>query len=146
MIRKHGHRTRQGSGQRNTTITPEMQAAQWKPGESGNAGGRPKKTPITDALRALIEEPYGGNQKRFKGLTNARVLAITMYEQAIAGDLGAAKEIADRVQGKVAIRQELSGPDGSAIPWTSYADRSANEQRILELELLAQTRSTGDYQ
>jgi hypothetical protein len=71
LTRQHGHRTGQNTGQRNTTITPEMEANKWQPGQSGNPGGRPKKTPITDELRALMEELYSGKERRFKGLTNS---------------------------------------------------------------------------
>jgi Family of unknown function (DUF5681) len=54
-IRRHGLRTGQKtSRKRNTTITPEMQAAQWKPGQSGNPSGRPHKTPFTAALLRIL--------------------------------------------------------------------------------------------
>lgn len=132
LTRHHGHRTGQNTGQRNTTITPEMEAAQWKPGQSGNVGGRPKKTPITDELRALMEELYSGKERRFKGLTNAHVLALKMYEQAIGGDLSAQREIADRVEGKPLQRQEFGGPDGGAIPWLNLS-REENERRLMVL-------------
>jgi hypothetical protein len=122
--------------ERNSTITPEMRAAQWRPGESGNPSGRPKKTPITDELRALMDEPYAGPEKRFKGMSNACVLAKRLYELAIAGDLGAAKEVADRVEGKVIVRQELGGESGGAIAFMSLS-REENEKRIVELLALA---------
>lgn len=61
-----------------------------------------------------------------------RILALTMCEQAIAGDLSASKEIADRVEGRVAQRQEFCGPDGGAIPWL-YTSREENEKRLAEL-------------
>jgi Family of unknown function (DUF5681) len=109
-----------------------LKPTQFQPGQSGNAGGRPKKTPITDALRQLIEEEYSGKQKRFKGLSNVRVIALRMFELAIAGDLRAMQEIADRVEGKVAQRQELAGPDGGAIPWMNLS-REENERRLAVL-------------
>jgi Family of unknown function (DUF5681) len=124
-----GLRTGQQTGQRNTTITPEMEAAQWQPGRSGNPGGRPKKKPITDALRQLLEQEYSGKEKRFKGLSNVCVLALRMFELAMSGDLRAFQEIADRVEGKVATRQEYCGPDGGAIPWLEMS-REESERRL----------------
>jgi len=109
-----------------------MQAAQFQPGESGNPGGRPKKTPITDELRQLLDEEYLGTEKRFQGMSNARVLAMRMYELAIGGDLSTAKEIADRCEGRVVQRQEFGGPGGGAIPFVSL-NREENERRIAEL-------------
>jgi Family of unknown function (DUF5681) len=135
--RRNGLRSGQPSGQRNTTISTEMKAMQWRPGQSGNTGGRPKLKPISDELRRLLDEPYSGSEKRFQGMTNVRALAERMWEMAMAGDLRAMQEITDRVEGKVAQRQELCGPDGGAIPWASYTNREENERRILELEAIA---------
>lgn len=132
-IRRHrGLRSGQKTGQRNTAISPAMEAAQFKPGESGNPGGRPKKTPITDELRQLLDEQYSGREKRFQGLSNCRVLALRMFELAIAGDLRAMQEVADRVEGKIPQRQEFGGADGGAIPWVNLS-REENERRLMEL-------------
>lgn len=135
-IPRHGLRRGQGSGQRNTTITPEMQAAQWKPGQSGNVGGRPKIKPISDALRQLLDEPYSGREKRFKGMTNACALATRLYELALGGDLAAMRELADRVEGKPLQRQEVGGPNGQGIPFMNLS-REENEKRIMELLAMA---------
>jgi hypothetical protein len=105
----------------------------WQPGQSGNPGGRPKKTPITDAMRAYLLLPYDGKDKKYKGLSNADVLAIRQFELVIEdGDMSAAKEIADRVEGKVPQRQEHGGPDGGAIPFVNVSP-AENEKRIMEL-------------
>jgi hypothetical protein len=104
----------------------------FQPGVSGNPGGRPKVKPISDGLRALLDEQYSGSEKRFKGLPNARVLALRMFELAFAGDLSAAKEIADRVEGKTVQIQQLQGPGGGAIPFTDVPP-AENEKRIAEL-------------
>jgi Family of unknown function (DUF5681) len=132
LVRQNGLRTGQKTGQRNTVITPEMQSAQWRPGQSGNAGGRPKAKPISDELRALLSAAYSGKENRFKGLSNLRVLALKMFELAIAGDLRVMQEITDRTEGKVIQRQELGGPNGGAISFISL-NREENEQRIAEL-------------
>jgi hypothetical protein len=128
-------------GNPNAQLTPEMEAAKFQPGVSGNPGGRPKTKPITDELRQLLDESYACRERRFKGQSNARVLAVRMFEIAIAGDVGAANQIANRLDGAVPVRQQLSGPDGGPIPWASYTDRTQNEKRIAELETLARMRS-----
>jgi hypothetical protein len=86
--------------QPNRTITPAMAAAQWRPGQSGNVGGRPKTKPITDALRELMAEEYTGKEERFRGLTNAQVLALRLFEMAEGGDLKALEELATRLEGR----------------------------------------------
>lgn len=125
--------TKQGSRHQPTQRQLEaLKPTQFQPGQTGNAGGRPKKTPITDELRRLLDEPYSGSEKRFEGLSNVCVLALRLYEIALSGDLKAMQEIADRVEGKVVQRQEFAGPDGGAIPWLSMS-REENEQRLAVL-------------
>ena len=97
--------------------------------------------PVSDEIRRLLDEPYSGKEKRFQGLSNCRALAERMFELAIAGDLAAIREVADRVEGKVATRQELCGPDGGAIPWAAYTNREENERRLEEFLNLATMRS-----
>lgn len=116
----------------------------WKPGESGNPGGKPQKTPITDAMRELLRQPYTGKEAKYKGKTNAEVMALRQFELAIeSGDLSAQKEIADRVEGKVPQRQEHGGPDGGAIPFMNLS-REENERRLAELTAKASGVKDGD--
>jgi hypothetical protein len=107
-----------------------LRPTQFKPGQSGCPGGRPKLKPITDELRRLLHEPYKGSERRFRGMTNLRALAERTFELAFAGSLAAIILIADRVEGKVAQRQEWSGPDGDPILWGGYATRAEAEERL----------------
>ena len=116
----------------NATLSPKMIASQFKPGESGNPSGRPRKSPVSDALRELLDQEYTGRERRFKGMTNGCVLATRLFEMAIAGDLGAAKEVADRIQGRAPQSVTMGGPDGGAIPFLNLS-REDNERRIAEL-------------
>lgn len=105
---------------------------EFKPGESGNPGGRPKKTPITDEFRRLLNELHP-DQRKHKGKTYAQVLAEKQLELAIeSGDMRAAQEIADRVEGKTVQVQQFQGPGGGAIPFTDVSPAD-NERRISEL-------------
>jgi len=71
----------------------------WKKGQSGNPSGRPKKTLITDALRARLAEIDPNDAA---GRTHAEVIADRMIARAKLKDRGQqdAAEIADRTEGK----------------------------------------------
>jgi hypothetical protein len=72
-------------------------ATQFKPGQSGNPGGRPKKTPIADACRELLNKPAPDDPS---GRSYAELIAERLVAKAIAGDIRAAQELADRSEGK----------------------------------------------
>src|SRR5687768_2107957 len=85
------------------------QGRPFKPGQSGNPGGRPKLPPEIVELRALARQH-----------TPAAVTAII----AVMGDqkapasarVAAASEILDRGWGRAPATLEHSGPSGGAIP------------------------------
>lgn len=125
---------RQGRWKKGEPANPETV---WKPGQSGNPGGRPSMKPITDALRTHGNAPYSGKEARYRGFTNAQVLAIKQYDDAIeSGNTRAAIEIMDRVEGKTVQVQQHQGPSGGAINFTNLSLED-NEKRIAELEALA---------
>ncbi len=70
----------------------------WKPGQSGNPKGRPKRLSVLEIL---------GEDKR-------RALIQTLFDQAMSGDTTAAKALLDRIDPTLA-RQELTGRDGDPI-------------------------------
>lgn len=116
-------------------------ATQFKPGVSGNAGGRPKKTPITDELRALLAELHP-NQKKYPGKTRARVLAEKEYAQAEAGDFQSQREVTDRVEGKATQPVTLGG-DGTGVP-IEIATMTPEEKRRRVAEILAKASGTAN--
>jgi hypothetical protein len=86
----------------------------FKPGTSPNPGGRPKKTPYTDACRQVAEMCV----KDLK--VNARdpvplAIAKMVAREALKGKVAAAAELANRVEGTPTQRHELGGPDGMAV-------------------------------
>lgn len=141
-IPRHGHRLLSGDrtgdqkDRGSTSLTPKMVASQWKPGESGNPSGRPKTKPITDALRELMAEEYTGKEERFRGLTNAQVLALRLFEMAEGGDLKALEELATRLEGRAPQAVTMAGENGGPIAFTTLS-REDNEKRIAELLALA---------
>ena len=68
----------------------------WKPGQSGNPGGRPKKRSISDELERLLDEeaPKSG------GKLWAVVIAEALLRKARKGDVRAIAELANRIEGK----------------------------------------------
>ena len=82
----------------------------FKPGQSGNPAGRPKKLPISDCLATLLEMPIEESERKKlklpQGATNAHAIAIVLIRLACKGDLRAIKEILDRVEGKPGTRIE----------------------------------------
>jgi hypothetical protein len=70
-------------------------ATRFKPGESGNPKGRPKKKPLTEQLEKQLDDPK-----------QAAAAAKAMIGKAKKGDVNAFREVADRVEGKVAIPVE----------------------------------------
>ena len=64
----------------------------YKPGPEwiGNAGGRPKRKPLSEALEAIYANP-----------TEAMAAAKAMARKIRKGDTKAFAEVADRIEGKV---------------------------------------------
>src|SRR6516225_259684 len=83
----------------------------WKPGESGNPSGHRK--PITKAYEAIITDRLPPGLRKFKlgqrelelpeGATFADLIALGQCAAAIKGNTAAAEEIANRLEGKVAV-------------------------------------------
>ena len=92
--------------ERNTNLMP-----QWKPGQSGNPGGRPKGKSITAELRKLLD----------KG-TTAEDLAEILLKMG-KKDLAALREVLDRSDGKVTDTHRIEGE----IPVSIVYKRVKNE-------------------
>ena len=86
------NRRKTGAGRGGTVPPPEHR---FKPGQSGNPGGRPKTKLITQAYRELLEQVDPKERK-----TLAEILARKAVAQARKGNLAALKEITDRTEGK----------------------------------------------
>jgi len=103
----------------------------FRPGQSGNPGGRPKKLPITDALRRILSRRIPAKDPRTA--IGEDLVAFALIRKAVKGDLRAIAEIADRTEGKATERHEWSGPDGGPIPFELPGTREEVERRIQEL-------------
>lgn len=76
-------------------LKPFKAGAEWK----GNAGGRPKRKPLTEALETIYANPK-----------EAMAAAKAMARKIRTGDIRAFAEVADRIEGKVTDRQESVRP------------------------------------
>lgn len=78
----------------------------WKKGESGNPGGRPKSKTLSAAYRTKLEEPVPNDPE---GRTWAELIAEAQVRDAVRGNVQAAREIADRTEGRA--RQAIEFED-----------------------------------
>lgn len=74
-------------------LTPQMEAVKFKPGQSGNPGGRPKKKPITDLYDEILGDPV-----EMAKIRKSVVKALVKGNMAMVLQL---REMTDRVEGKV---------------------------------------------
>ena len=79
------------------SVVPGGEATQFRPGQSGNPGGRPKTAPLSRACRDLLARTIPSDPK---GRTYAEAIAEALAEKAVAGDIRAAQELADRAEGR----------------------------------------------
>lgn len=79
----------------------------FKPGQSGNPGGRPKRDLLTQHLIAELNEIDPASN-----VTKSRRLICQLVDKACGGDLTAIRDIYERVEGKVT--QPIGGDEESA--------------------------------
>jgi hypothetical protein len=122
---------------------PGSEATRFPPGRSGNPGGRPKTAPLSQACRELLAASVPRDPMR---RTYAEAIAQTLAEKALAGDIRAAAELADRAEGRarqsieiqsVALREafermsreELEGyaSEGKLPTWFPRGEKEAHE-------------------
>lgn len=115
----------------------------FRPGQSGNPGGRPKKQPITseyeklsdktlpEKLRNILNDQCG-EELLPEGSTFAQGNAVRRYLDALEkGDTSAAREIREAIEGKSKVRVEVSGPEGGPVEtvYSELSDQQLEERR-----------------
>jgi hypothetical protein len=108
----------------------------FKPGASGNPEGRPKLTLLSEALREQLAEVLPGVDEQ----TIAESIARSMIKQALSGNVKAAREIADRTEGKPKVSVDI---DMSVRDWREMArTHGLSEQDVIrEAKLLIESDS-----
>ena len=111
----------------------------WKPGQSGNPGGRPKKKPLTEAYNLILKRRVPKDVLAKLALrghpTYAQVIAMALAREAIKGKVHAAAEMADRVEGRV------SAPGDSAENPLHLAVEDVRNELIAALDRRADQRT-----
>ncbi len=104
----------------------------FKPGESGNPAGKPKGLALSEYCRRAVREVDPTDQA---GRTFGEVIAERLVTQAARGDLGAVKELFDRLEGRA--RQALD-IDMSVGDWREQARAAGLDEAdvIAEAKLL----------
>ena len=81
----------------------------WKPGQSGNPGGRPKKDIGAEIARAVIER-------------NQEAICRAMSKALLRGNAHTFEVLANRAYGKVPNKVELTGMDGGPVEYRLMSD------------------------
>jgi len=112
--------------------TEQLIPYQFKPGQSGNPGGRPRLKAVTDPLketlgspipermmaalkqpvRELLIELFGENP------TFGEMIAVKLIQSSSKGDMFATNTLLDRAEGRVTQKTELAGADGESLVFT----------------------------
>jgi uncharacterized protein DUF5681 len=87
----------------------------WKPGESGNPSGRPKRRRLSDAYGELVERRAPEELRiRFglwEGATFADVITKALIDSSINGNVPAARELREATEGKADVRPREPAED-----------------------------------
>ncbi|MFZ0640626.1 MAG: DUF5681 domain-containing protein, partial [Candidatus Acidiferrales bacterium] len=81
----------------NPNIADDGKPYRWKKGQSGNPSGRPKSKTLSDAYKNKLEESVPNDPE---GRTWAELIAEAQVRDAVRGNVQAAREIADRTEGR----------------------------------------------
>jgi len=107
---------------RNTRkLTPQMEARKWKPGQSSpNPHGRPRTKLLSEAYRVVLADLEGTGNRSV-----AESIATAMARKAMKGNIPAARELADRTEGKPlqALRIEAGFDEATARRLADLAEK-----------------------
>jgi len=121
-----------GAGRGGTIPPPEFR---FKPGQSGNPGGRAKTKLISQAYQEFL-----GEVDTKKRRTIAQEMAKQNIQKGLKGDLAAIREITDRTEGKAVDQTQLS-IRGEIEHRHSWIDELSKAQRKALLKLAQPRRS-----
>lgn len=119
---------------------PGGEAHRYKPGESGNPGGRPRMGALARACRAMLERPVPGDRQ---GRTYAQQIAERLADLALKGHTPSIRELADRAEGRAgqSLEIETRRTDAGDVPLGAFAIES---QEDATPELQAEALDSGD--
>lgn len=107
----------------------------WPKGVSGNPKGRPKTKTLSEHYRAQLNHVAPDDPD---GRTYGELIALAIVRQAAAGEIAAARELADRTEGRAV---QSVGVNMAVTDWRELAaEAGLSEQDIIRetRELLAE--------
>src|SRR4051812_48420625 len=87
---------------------PPPEQYRWKPGQSGNPGGKGQRESLTAMLRRVLEKEHNGKPI-------GELLVERLVKEALSGKLPHIKEVLDRVEGKVKEKLQLEGAGAACV-------------------------------
>ncbi len=118
-----------------------LERNKFKPGQTGNAGGRPGKRPITDRYFEQLTQVIPANLvTRFNRSCHAKLLQVgdtwgkaiavrACYEAVFAASIRAMREMREAIEGKSPMRLEITGPERKEITIVIKHDRESDAAR-----------------
>ena len=100
---------KQGKNRRVGYGAPPLET-RFRPGQSGNPAGRPKRKTLGERIADLLDETDLYGKPIPGGRSVADLLAEAIVREALKGKFAFAKEVLDRTEGKVPDR--VAGPEG----------------------------------
>ena len=89
----------------------KIRGFQWKPGQSGNAKGRPRKERLADTLEEVLDETLPKEQDPRQSTFRYALIKNWVVKTIQKGDIDGIVEIFNRVDGKVPNRIALGGEE-----------------------------------
>lgn len=114
----------------------------WPKGVTGNPGGRPKKKPISDRVRHFLEQRLPPKyRERLSEISQLEidekcsygdVMALFALRDGIATTQGR-KLLLEMIEGPLAKRIELGGPDGAPLHPPSLTIIFDDDEKVIEI-------------
>ena len=95
----------------------------WKPGQSGNPSGRPRRKPVSGRYEFMCEVPLPESIRKKLGFeagaTYGDALSLMQFRAALDGNTSANREIREAIEGKAAIHTEEEQRESPRDPDTA---------------------------
>ena len=95
----------------------------FKPGQSGNPKGRPKRVTFEELVTRVLDEPMPGQ----KDITKREHIARDFVKMLLASDGKMLREFMERVWPKT-TKHEIAGSDGQPLDFVALAKKAREEE------------------
>jgi hypothetical protein len=106
-----------------------------------NPDGRPKSAPLSQAARELLNSPVPNDPE---GRTYAELIVWKLAKKALRGDVRAARELADRAEGKSRQSIEVEVPDKVVFDPSDFSGWTRAELELFAREGILPARFAGN--